>query len=112
MATLLLEAKTQLLAYVHTLCDFLACGHWCSIKEFQSFTGYLNWAFNVYPLLKPGLASTYAKLKGKSNLHTSLHLNKAIISELSWIASHIEQSSGVCFLDAEPWGAGNLVASC
>ncbi|KAF8584388.1 hypothetical protein K439DRAFT_1646952 [Ramaria rubella] len=62
-----------------------------------------NWALNVYPLLKPGLQSSYAKISGKMLSHTPIFLNHSVISGLGWIASVIEDSDGFCTLDTIAW---------
>jgi hypothetical protein len=33
-----------------------------SLKDFQRLAGWVNWALNVYPLLRPGLSGVYEKL--------------------------------------------------
>ena len=35
------------------------------VKEWQRVAGWINWALNVYPLLRPALNNIYAKLRGK-----------------------------------------------
>jgi len=35
------------------------------VKEWQQLAGWINWAFNIFPLLQPALNNVYAKLKGK-----------------------------------------------
>ena len=107
-ATLPGDAKELLISQIHSFCDLPRGGRRRSLKEFQSLTGYLNWAFNVFPLLKPGLSSTYAKLSGKTNPHAGIHLNKAIVEELSWIADRVQQARGVFFFGAEPWNIPDL----
>ncbi|KAF8573412.1 hypothetical protein K439DRAFT_1625101 [Ramaria rubella] len=39
------------------------------LVEWQRLLGWINWALNVYPLLKPGLQSSYAKISGKTQMH-------------------------------------------
>jgi len=68
-ATLPLESKEKLLHHVRSFCNTPKGGRRRSLKEFQALTGYLNWAFNVFPMLKPGLSNVYAKLTGKTNPH-------------------------------------------
>ena len=33
-----------------------------TLKEFQRIAGHMNWALNVFPLLKPGLSAVYSKM--------------------------------------------------
>ena len=37
-----------------------------TLREFQCIAGHMNWAFNVFPLLKPGLSAIYSKTVGKN----------------------------------------------
>ncbi|THU78864.1 hypothetical protein K435DRAFT_876172 [Dendrothele bispora CBS 962.96] len=37
------------------------------LREYQQIAGWCNWAFNVYPLLRPGLSQLYHKIAGKSD---------------------------------------------
>ena len=35
------------------------------VKEWQQIAGWINWALNVYPLLRPALNNIYMKIHGK-----------------------------------------------
>ena len=48
------------------------------LKEFQRIAGYLNWALNVYPLLRPGLTAVYAKTTGKLQQRAPIWVNRDI----------------------------------
>jgi len=37
------------------------------LVEWQWLLGWINWGLNTFPLLKPGLQSSYSKIWGKSN---------------------------------------------
>jgi hypothetical protein len=39
-----------------------------TLHEFQQIAGTINWLFNVFPLLKPGLSAVYNKMRDKSKL--------------------------------------------
>ncbi|KAL6300063.1 hypothetical protein BKA93DRAFT_741228 [Sparassis latifolia] len=62
--------------------------------------GHPNWAFNVYPLLKPALSNVYAKIAGKRNPHSGIYVNTRIIADLRWMIHHVEHPTGVSFLGA------------
>jgi len=53
------------------------CRH--TLREFQSLAGYANWAFNVYPLGRPGLCNIYTKMSGKTKANVHIYLNAAIV---------------------------------
>jgi hypothetical protein len=66
-----------------------------TLREFQRLAGWCEWAFNVFPLLKPGLSAVYAKMAGKSKPHAQMYVNTAIERELMWMAAHMERSDGL-----------------
>ncbi|KAJ7078633.1 hypothetical protein C8R43DRAFT_910311 [Mycena crocata] len=35
-------------------------------RDTQSLAGYINWVFNIFPLLKPALCNVYVKMEKKS----------------------------------------------
>ncbi|KIY61906.1 hypothetical protein CYLTODRAFT_362222, partial [Cylindrobasidium torrendii FP15055 ss-10] len=73
------------------------------LHEFHEIAGWSNWSFNVFPLLKPGLANVYAKVAGKKNPNASVYINCAVKDNLTWMADHIEQSSGTFFFENIDW---------
>ncbi|TDL27791.1 hypothetical protein BD410DRAFT_689109, partial [Rickenella mellea] len=75
------------------------------IKAFLQLAGWCNWALNVAPHLKPGLASTYAKTAGKSNMNATCMVNEQIVRDLTWFADHFEASNGIFFFDSIAWDA-------
>lgn len=72
------------------------CRH--TLQDFQCLTGWINWALNTYLLLRPGLAAIYNKILGKTQVHTSIALNLAVVHELSWLTHHLERSDGISLL--------------
>jgi len=71
--------------------------------EWQRLLGWINWALNAYPLLKPALHSSYDKISGKERPKAPIFLNRSVIEDLSWLASTMESSDGICMLDAITW---------
>jgi hypothetical protein len=70
------------------------------LREFLRLAGWCNWAFNVYPLLAPGLSALYDKVRGKKKLFAPTTVNQAIITELRWLAQHVESLPGVFLLES------------
>ncbi|KAJ8581133.1 hypothetical protein M405DRAFT_694624, partial [Rhizopogon salebrosus TDB-379] len=66
-----------------------------SLREWQRLAGWCEWSFNVFPLLKPGLSSIYAKILGKQQPRALIYVNNAVEHELRWMSDHIERSSGL-----------------
>jgi hypothetical protein len=74
-----------------------------SLKDFQRLAGWINWALNVYPLLRPGLSSIYDKMWRGSFSFQKLSINNAISNELHWLATHIESSNGIHIIESREW---------
>ena len=55
-----------------------------TLREFWALEGHVNWALNVFPLLRPALSSMYEKTSGKSLPHATLRTNTQIAHELTW----------------------------
>ena len=66
-----------------------------TLREFQQLAGWVNWSFNVFPLLKPALSNVYMKIKGKTQSHAKIFMSKAVIQDLTWFVSHVQRSDGV-----------------
>ncbi|KIY47218.1 hypothetical protein FISHEDRAFT_74876 [Fistulina hepatica ATCC 64428] len=95
------QSRRELIA---TLRAFAIPGQRCPLVEFQRLGGWINWALNVYPLLRPGLNTLYAKTKDKTQPFQAVWVSKALCSELWWIANHLEMSTGVHMLESRRWG--------
>ena len=71
------------LLLIKTILDFAQWGSRHALHDFQRLAGHLNWALNVYPLLRPGLSALYAKTAGKLESHMQLWVNSDVVCELS-----------------------------
>ena len=87
--------------------NFPIAGRKRTLREFQRIAGHVNWAFNVFPLLKPGLSAVYSKTVGKNWDLATIRVNTTIVHELSWVARHIACSSGVRLLKSVEWDPRN-----
>ncbi|KAJ8463026.1 hypothetical protein ONZ51_g10517 [Trametes cubensis] len=103
------EGKQKLIQALDDFCDPASGGRRRSLATFQAFAGYANWAFNVYPLLKPALSCMYDKMNGKSNRHAGIYVNAAITRDLKWMRQHVSRSDGVHILAANAWSPADLV---
>ncbi|GLB35583.1 hypothetical protein LshimejAT787_0211480 [Lyophyllum shimeji] len=73
-------------------------------KAWQRLAGWINWSFNVFPLLRPCLNNVYPKITEHADKpHARIWCNQAIRSDLNWAADHMESSSGVHLLRAQLW---------
>ncbi|KAI0323360.1 hypothetical protein GY45DRAFT_1264713, partial [Cubamyces sp. BRFM 1775] len=106
--TLTSDGKQRLLDALDDFCDLSPGNRRRSLATFQAFAGYANWAFNVFPLLKPALSNIYDKMQGKSDKHAGIYVNSAIVCDLRWMRQHVALSSGVHMLSAEAWSPADL----
>lgn len=73
------------------------------LKEYQQLTGWLSWAFNIYPYLRPCLCHLYHKIGPLKRRDALVYMNHAISRELEWAEHHIQQSDGIIFLKEWEW---------
>ncbi|KAJ7024416.1 hypothetical protein C8F04DRAFT_969004 [Mycena alexandri] len=74
-----------------------------SLSRFQNIAGWVNWAFNSFPLLKPALSNVYEKMGGKSQLRALVYVNQGIVRDLDWFSGHVRNSTGVHILESLDW---------
>ncbi|KAJ7029249.1 hypothetical protein C8F04DRAFT_963185 [Mycena alexandri] len=74
-----------------------------ALHRFLQIAGWLNWSFNVYPLLKPALSHLYEKVSGKFNLSALVYINHGVARDLDWFRSHVHNSDGVHILESLDW---------
>ena len=99
------ESKLQLVA---ALRDFAQHGTRRSLRDFQHITGYLNWALNIFPLLRPGLCTVYAKTAGKVFQRALIWVNRDVERELEWVIGHLLTSDGILILKSMSWNVHDL----
>ena len=73
------------------------------LRKWQALAGWINWSFNVYPLLRPCLNNFYPKIAGKTKQNQRIWVNNAIRDDLSWAADHMRSSSGVHLIRSQEW---------
>jgi len=95
------QPRLDLLAALRT---FAHPGQRHSLRDFQKLAGWMNWALNAYPLLRPGLSMLYNKMSGKSNAHQLIWVSVSLCRELSWFADRVEGSDGVHIMTSHRWG--------
>ncbi|KAF8966887.1 hypothetical protein BDZ97DRAFT_1603120, partial [Flammula alnicola] len=94
------DAKSDLISAIRL---FAVAGHRPRLLDYQRLAGWINWALNVYPLLRPGLSTLYAKISGKTQALREIYVNKQLCRELVWIADHLETSNGIFMMDSIDW---------
>src|ERR1700678_3231904 len=66
-----------------------------TLRSFQELAGWINWSFNVFPLLKPALSNMYEKISGKSESHAKIFVNKGVVQDLMWFVSMVNELDGI-----------------
>ena len=95
------EKREDLIEAIKNFLNGLECHH--ALRDWQCLLGYCNWALNAYPLLRPALQSSYAKIRGKKIPLAPIRVNKHVTEHLSWFANRISTSNGVYFFEARGW---------
>ncbi|KIY43016.1 hypothetical protein FISHEDRAFT_78924 [Fistulina hepatica ATCC 64428] len=88
---------------INALRAFAIPGNRRPLVEFQRLAGWVNWALNVYPLLRPGLNTLYAKMRNKKHPLQAVWISKALCGEILWLAKHLETSDGVYIIKSRHW---------
>ena len=99
------EDRTKLLQRVSEFIAVAPGGTRRTLREFQQLAGWVNWSFNVFPLLKPALSNIYAKIGGKSQMHAKIFVSKAVVNDLTWFLSHVRLSTSVYLFEDVDWEA-------
>ncbi|GLB44966.1 hypothetical protein LshimejAT787_1900440 [Lyophyllum shimeji] len=74
------------------------------MKAWQRLAGWINWSFNVFPLLRPCLNNVYPRITEHADRpHARIWCNQAMRGDLDWAADHMERSSGIHLLRAQLW---------
>ena len=84
------------------------------LRRFMQVAGWMNWALNVFPLLKPSLCGLYEKMRSKDKLSAPIFVNVTIRFELSWFSLHVRRLGGVHILESVAWkpSQANYVFFC
>ena len=97
------EDRAKLLQRVREFSAVVPGGTRRTLREFQQLAGWINWSFNVFPLLKPALSNIYEKMGGKSQSHAKIFVSKAVIRDLTWFQSHVQMSNGIYLFEDVDW---------
>lgn len=85
-----------------------------SLRDWQRLLGWINWALNVQPLLRPALQSSYEKIRGRSNSFAQIYINRRVRTDLLWAADILRACSGLYILRSLSWSPqeANLTFYC
>jgi hypothetical protein len=84
------------------------------LKRWQKLCGWINWTFNVFPLLRPCLNNVYPKIAGKTRRDQNVCLNTAVRSDFAWALRALEKLQPVQILESLVWSVdlADLVIYC
>jgi hypothetical protein len=104
--------KSKLLDHVIEFMHIAPDGTRQILREFQQLAGWVNWALNVFPLLKLGLCNVYDKMSSKTEAHTKIFVSQAVVDDLCWLTQIVVGSSGIHIFETMDWAVddANLVA--
>jgi hypothetical protein len=109
MTVTMSEAKRSEL--IEACGSFTVRGARKTLREFQRLQGWVNWALNVYPRLRPALCQSYHKIVGKSRPNAQIRVNNTMRGELLWFISHVAKSDGIHMLKSVEWSPYDRMAS-
>ena len=96
--------RARLIQHINDFMETTPGGTRRTLREFQQLAGWINWSFNVFPLLRPALSNIYAKISGKSESHAKIFVSKGVVLDLEWYKEHLESSDGVYLFGDVEWG--------
>jgi hypothetical protein len=82
-----------------------------TLREFQKLQGWVNWALNVFPNLRPALCESYHKISGKVRPNAPIRVNNTMRNELLWFVHHVQTSDGIHMLKSVEWSPYDRMAS-
>jgi hypothetical protein len=76
--------------------------------------GWMQWAVNTYPLLRPAVTPIYDKIAGETQKQAFVMINKEVQVALGWFGECLETMKGVSILEVKEWGHDDvdLVVYC
>jgi hypothetical protein len=77
------------------------------LRWWQKLGGWINWALNVFPDLRPCLNAFYSKLAGKSQASLYVRINNDVRNDFIWALSMLELLPPVHLLHSLTWTQSN-----
>jgi hypothetical protein len=96
---------------VNACTGFTVRGARKTLREFQRLQGWINWALNVFPHLRPALCESYEKISGKTQPNAPIRVNNTMRRELLWFIDHVKRSTGIHMLKSVEWSPYDRMAT-
>ncbi|KIM26684.1 hypothetical protein M408DRAFT_51477, partial [Serendipita vermifera MAFF 305830] len=65
------------------------------LVEWQRLAGWMQWALNAYPLLRPAVTPLYHKIAGKTFKKAPIMINREVRHALDWFSHRLDLTDGV-----------------
>lgn len=75
-----------------------------TLRRWQRLAGWMNWSFNVFPMIRPALNNLYPKIAGKDQPLMKIWVNE-VRSDLQWAMRLLRNSLGVRLLSTVSWNS-------
>jgi len=95
--------KGSLQDLINTISEFINSHGKFTLKEWQGLPDWMNWSFNVFPLLWPALNNFYAKISSKNAPNRYVRINNAMHANLAWAITHLEHDSSIWLIQQLWW---------
>ena len=99
--TLSEDARETLIAELQWWCK---TGRKERLRRWYQMGGWMNWALNVYPRIRPALNNFYPKLRGRRDSTSLIWVNNSIRDDFTWAVKVLQNYSGVRLLKSIYWG--------
>ena len=99
--TLSVEARDTLISELEWWCK---PGKKERLRRWYQMGGWMNWALNVYPRIRPALNNFYPKLRGRRDSTSLIWVNNSIRDDFIWAMKILRRYSGVRLLKSIYWG--------
>ena len=99
--TLSEDARETLIAELQWWCK---AGRKERLRRWYQMGGWMNWALNVYPRIRPALNNFYPKLRGRRDSTSLIWVNNSIRDDFTWAVKVLQNYSGVRLLKSIYWG--------
>ncbi|KIL70715.1 hypothetical protein M378DRAFT_155654 [Amanita muscaria Koide BX008] len=101
--TMPIEKLKELLEAIPTFCYPSNNSRYQLLRHFMQVAGWINWALNVFPLLKPALSGLFYRIRGKDEPNELVFVDRVICFELEWFTSHARRSNGIHVMESIAW---------
>jgi len=81
------------------------------VHRWQQTAGWINWALNVFPLLRPALNNFYPKISGRTNANQKVWMNNTIREDFTWALNILAKSDGVLLLKSLDWSTNDATVT-